>query len=200
MSGWWELINPMRDRFITGEVENGPHSLSALIPTLFMDTVNTVPYKRNIMNLDEANVKLLLNLSRLFFVGLTLYFLRWVPFKRNDDSISRYWELSYILIITPLIFPQQLCYSFLYILPSIAYILWYILASRKNVKGSRWNTPSIIILFLLFVSFVMLTLTSEDFIGRRNTEITYHFRIITFGTFTLIAILGLCIPPQRKYS
>ncbi|MBD0257534.1 MAG: DUF2029 domain-containing protein [Cytophagales bacterium] len=191
---WWAAINPASAARTAGEVENGPHGLPALIPTLFMRTTGNLPYHRHLLDLPYEQVFLILNAVRLLLISLTLYFLRTWPFRPSPSRPHTLYEVSYLLLVTPLLAPQQQKYAFFYLFPAVAYLVYFLLAYREGrttgFGASRYKG----VLVLLAGYFLLTTGTSDMFIGRPWNEVTQYYRLITYGTLLLIVPLALCRP------
>lgn len=131
---WWAVINPTNKENAL-EADLGTHSLVSLIPVYLTETHNKIDLNRNFIDLTPGQAILITNLIRLVFVAGTLFFLRSLPFKRNSDKLQTIWECAYLFLLTPLLFPHQQKYAFLYIMPAIIYLLYYLLV-RIRVEGS----------------------------------------------------------------
>ncbi len=191
---WWGAINPASAVRTAGEVENGPHGLPALIPTLFMRTAGQLPYRRHLLDLPYETVFLILNGARLLLVGLTLYFLRTWPFRPSPSRPHTLYEVSYLLLVTPLLAPQQQKYAFFYLFPAVAYLVYFLLAYREGRTAEFGAGRCKLVLALLAGYFLLTTGTWDLFIGRPWNEVTQHYRLITYGTLLLIGPLALCRP------
>jgi hypothetical protein len=190
---WWAEINPSQGNQYAIEADLGPHSLNALIPSLLMSTNGDLPVPRNILDLAPEIVLTIVRFSQLFFMAFTLYFTG-IRFRKSPSSLHSAWELSYLLMVVPLIFPHQQKYAFFLCLPAIMYITWYII----QVYNSRFTDFSRVKwrwgIALLTASFVLMTLTTDGLIGIAANKVTQHFKLITYGALILIAALALCHP------
>ena len=197
LSGWWSAINPANTAHL---IETGPQSqsLTSFIPTLLMPTSGQLPFKRNIANLNVKTVILILNLCRAFFILLTLYFTGFTIFKNAKTKIYEYWEIVYIVMIVPLIFPHQQKYDFFLIVPAVMYSVYFLIYQWKEHFVNFSKTKWIVVMSLLILSFMLNTLTSDLFIGMYRSIVTQHYRAITYGTILLIFVLALCHPKYLK--
>lgn len=184
---WWVVINPA-NKENSLESDLGTHSLVSLIPVYLTETHNKIDLKRNFIDLTPAQAVLITNIIRLVFALATLFFLRSLPFKRNTDKLQTIWECAYLFLITPLLFPHQQKYAFLYILPAIIYLLYYLLIMFK-VSGS--NGFILLTVFslnaLIFTPFI-----SSDLLGRYAYDVLQHFRILSVSTIGLCLLLAIC--------
>lgn len=190
LSDWFATINPSNKEW-TIEAENGPSSLVALVPVYLTDTVGVLSFKRNFLNLSLDQATLILNVVRLFFVGLTLFFLRTMPFKSVNSNIRQFWEMSYLFIVTPLIFPHQQIYAFVYIIPAFIYLSWYLVVNWAEIKA-KMNVLSWVLLGI--VAFNFSPLVGRDIITSRVYEVLLYLRILPMAVILLIPLLWICRP------
>ena len=163
-----------------------------------MNTEGMLELKRNLLHLSMDNAMLALQLVRLSLIVLTLYFLRWPPFKRLTDELLEFRALAYIFLMVPLIFPHQQKYAFVFMLPAAVFIAYHLVARWNKKKGmfitSRYGTIGI----LFGLSFALTTLTTDGLIGRELNHITQHYKLITWGALLLIVPLILIKPVLKK--
>ncbi|SOD96975.1 glycosyltransferase family 87 protein [Spirosoma fluviale] len=190
---WWLVINP-------GNAENsieadlGTHSLVSLIPVYLTETHNKINIDRNFLSLTADQAVFVTNLIRLVFVAVTLYFLRSLPFKRNTNKLQTVWECSYLFLVTPLLFPHQQKYAFLYIAPAIIYLVYYLLVSFRIKSQNRYLLLTIFAVnALVFTPFI-----SSDLMGRYPYDVLQHFRILTVSTIGLCFILAFCTAQKLR--
>ncbi len=107
-------------------------------------------------------------------------------------------EISYLLLIIPLIFPHQQKYTFLLALPALYYISYFLLISYKKGAGGINTKKYYTILTLFILSFILVTLTTDGIIGRNLNLITQHYKAITYGAIILIFNLILCKPTDLQ--
>lgn len=190
---WWAEINPTEGNQYAIESDLTPHSLNALIPSLFMPTNGDLPITRNILSLSQDTVMIILRAVQLFFVGFTLYYTG-IRFRKPASPIHTAWELSYLLLVVPLIFPHQQKYAFFLCLPAIMYITWYLLEIHNKefatLPKRQWKT----VIAMLTLSFLLMTVTTDGLIGLTAYKITQHFKLITYGAIILVAALTICHP------
>jgi len=197
----WNLLNPTDREHILDVGERSFHSLSTLLATLLVEGAgdhHTLPIKRNIANITVEQLEIIINLVRGILVLATLYFLRSVPFTKTNSKIQKLYERGYILLLVPLIFPHQQHYSFLFIFPAVAYLIYYLLSmyresnlhSNNNRRRNNWRIS--LTLLLLIVYF----LTNSHFILGEFRHIYDHFKTLTYGALLLLILLAAC-PPKR---
>ena len=154
---WFAVINPANKEWLV-EAEDGPSSLVALIPVYLTNTVGKLSFKRNFADLPFEQVSLILNVVRFMFVMLTLAFLGTLPFKTIKGNTRQFWEMCYLFLAIPLLYPHQQQYAFLYISPALIYIAWYFVVNWDAIKPKMnflhgWRLPlwALILLPLLGV-------------------------------------------------
>jgi hypothetical protein len=111
----WQLINPLNNAHILDDSERSFHSLTSLLSILLVENAGnkySLDISRNIADISLENLKLIIAAVRLFFVIGSLYFIKSYPFKKPSSKLQEYYELSYIFLVIPLIFPHQQHYAF----------------------------------------------------------------------------------------
>jgi hypothetical protein len=190
---WFILINPGNKEW-TIEAEDGPNSLVALIPVYLMDTTGVLTFKRNLTDLPFQQVSLILNLIRLCFVLLTFAFLRTFPFKGIKNKIRQFWEMCYIFIAVPLLYPHQQQYAFVYIIPAFVYLSYFFIVNWNVIK-QKMSTPLWMIIFVIGVNFSPLI--GRDVISSYAFEVLLYLRILPIAVILLIPILWICRPKKE---
>ncbi|MDI1354871.1 MAG: glycosyltransferase family 87 protein [bacterium] len=186
----WKLLNPTNVVHILDTNERSFHSLTTYFATLLVkdcQDVYALPLRRNIADISLVSLNLVITMSRLALILFAIYFLGSKPFKSVTSHLQRLYELSYICLITPLIFPHQQLYAFFYILPASAYLLFFLVATRAHHIMKMGLTVSMIIIYFLTNAHVIL--------GQFNHYYN-HFKILTYGVFVLIVVLALYKPKK----
>ena len=192
---WWSVINPAHTEQLI-ETELGVHSLTALIPSLLTKTENKLNFYVNLFEVGSVTTIYILNAIRLFLIFLTLYFLKWPPFKKASSRIQELRELAFILLLIPLIFPHQQKYAFLLAIPAQFY-LSYFMVKYYSCKNSIIHKPRwFFLLFTVCFSFILMTLSSDGLIGKNWYTLSQHYKLITWGALTLIVSL-IMLAPKR---
>ena len=193
---WFHVINPANAEW-TIEAEDGPSSLVAMIPVYITDTIGVLSFKRNFVNLPFATVAIILNAVRLIFVWLTLLFLRSMPFTKSKSKLQQFWEISYLFIAVPLIFPHQQPYAFVYIIPAFVYLSWYFITHwprlKQKIKWAGW-------ILLTLLAFNFSPLIGRGMIGSHFFEVLLYLRVLTFAVIGLAIVLFICTPHQEIRS
>jgi len=192
MVDWWHLINPLQERHVLDTEETSFHGLTNVIPVFTLaenPESRALAVPRNIFSLEESTVKTLVHLSRLSVILFTLWFVGWRPFRRMGQASRTFYEVSYILLAVPLVFPHQQSYAFLLAMPAFAWII-YVWIERVILVGKRpswyeWTALSI----------VALTFNLALWLGIYAAWYN-HFKVLTFGTLILAGMLAFYKPKQ----
>jgi len=191
---WFAIINPLNKEW-TIEAEDGPSSLVALIPVYLTKTTGVLTFKRNFADFTFAQVFMILNIVRLLFVLLTLAFLHSLPFKNIQDPVRRFWEMGYLFILVPLIFPHQQQYAFVYITPAFVYLSWYFVTNLEIIRPKMnffyWAILAIIV-------FNFSPLIGRDTITSHFFEVLLYLRILPMAVIMVIPILWICRPSLKE--
>jgi hypothetical protein len=190
---WFSVINPTNKEW-TIEAEDGPSSLVALIPVYITKTTGVLTFKRNFLNLQFNQVLIVLNCIRAAFVALTLVFLNTRPFKEIKSSIRSYWEMCYLFIVIPLIYPHQQQYAFLYIAPAFIYLSWYFVMNWEIIKAKMSVLHWVILAVILFN---FSPLIGRDVITSHFFEVLLYLRILPMAVILLIPVLWICRPRKE---
>ncbi len=194
----WHLLNPTNKEHIFDTAERSFHSLTTFLTVLLVQNCgdeHALPIKRNIADIPAEQLTLVITLVRLFFITLTLYFLRSKPFTKVRSKLQGLYEISYICILIPLVFPHQQHYAFFFIFPATTYLIFYTLflfyqsdslKTEKNFRKKKTALVSTLILIFLITS-------SHLILGQFGNHYD-HFKIITYGVLLLIPLLALCRP------
>ncbi len=190
LSSWWNLVNPTTSKNILDVDERSFHGLSTLLATLLVKNVPdnlALPIKRNIADISLTQLTWILNITRLTLITFSLYFFRTRPFVPVKDKLHAYWELSYLLLLVPLIFPHQQYYAFLFIMPAVCCILYYLVGNYKIMSPIKFR------MLIIGCSISYLACNLSLLLGVFNVYY-WHFKILTYGALLIIPMLALCVP------
>lgn len=177
---WAALINPANQIHVLDVDERSFHGLSTLLSTLFVEHVPDVyalPIKRNIADVSLETLSKLILGARLLLVMFTLYFLKLPFFVKAKNSFLSCVEISYILLLVPLIFPHQQHYAFLFAIPAFGVLLYALFRAGQK----KWLRILLILVALAFNLKLLL--------GAFNPYYD-HFKIITYFALLLIPMLA----------
>lgn len=189
---WGALINPLNTNHILDVDERSFHGLSTLLSVLLVEHVPdtfALKIKRNILDISLQQLKYTLMIARLCLVTFTLYFMRTLPFKEPINTAYRYREMSYILLLIPLIFPHQQHYAFLFIIPAFAYCVFYMIRYYHAMSSLKRNSV------IIMLSLIYIVVNLKLLLGEYNYYYE-HFKILTYGALLLILVLGM-LQPKR---
>lgn len=179
---WWKSINPLNNEHILDINERGFHSLSALISALFTDQLGNegnLQLKRNILNLNPQTIEIILNVLRVTIILYTLKILSGKPFSKLKSLPIAYYELAYILLVTPLIFPHQQVYGFVFAIPAIFYLVYELLSQF-------WKTKKLGPFHILFI--IASLFTSSIILLGFIKPLLFHFKILTYGILLFLIV------------
>ena len=190
---WINIINPLNEKYNSAQnIESYRlHGLSALIASYFSKNDNGT-FQILISPLSNEVVRAIINVTRLFLILLSIFF---ISNKHNKStSASRYFaiEISYLLLITPLIFPQQNKWAFVYLIPAFAIIFLHLI-----MKGWKEKYVSI---SLLAIIFALTTLTTDGIIGKSLGYYAECLKLLTIGTLLIIPLLMLVKSNSKNLS
>ena len=147
-------------------------------------------------------------------IVLTFYFLRTKPFQKSTSQQHFLWELSYIFLIIPLIYPHQQIYAYVFAIPAVFYINDYLffllIRKRENTannlqrrfKSSLFNIKlftkrewCIFLLMIIVFIFAPYRIWFHNMIFAEGIlrYFTYDMLILL-----LVPILALCIPKKTE--
>jgi hypothetical protein len=181
---WWKIINPSQKQHMF-EAGIGPHSLSALIPVYLLPTVGEMSQKRHVLDLNEQAVSTIIQIARLFFLLVSLFFLRSLPFQRIKNKLQIFYEFSYFLLLIPLIMPHQQKYNFLLVIPLLSYLLYFFLQTIQQKQNVSYYLKLIV---FIIISLPYSPLYGSDILGKNLFELSQHFRVLTMSTILLVPI------------
>jgi hypothetical protein len=192
ITSWWRLINPTNTIHNLDVDERSFHSLSTLLATLLVENVPdkfALKIHRNIVNISYEQLVLVLNITRLIFISFTFYFLQTKPFTCKITSMHRFVEISYILLLVPLLFPHQQDYAFLFIMPAVTCIIYCLITERSTLTNFKFSA----IVVVLALSYILCNIT---LLYGQYREYYDHFKLLTYGALLIIPLLALCYPPK----
>jgi hypothetical protein len=196
----WLLINPMNHEHILDISERKFGSLTSLLSTLLVtDCIsnNGLTLKRNIADISFENLNIIINIVRGAFMLFTLYFLRTMPFKKINLNIQKLYEISYICLIIPLIFPHQQYYAFFFIFPASTYLLFYLVYfyfhKEENQNCKYFKFKKITLITMLSISFF---LTNSRFLLGVFSDYYDHYKTLTYGVLLLVILLAIYKPDK----
>jgi Glycosyltransferase family 87 len=125
---------------------------------------------------------MLLNTLRLILLAGSLWLLPRIPQR------SCWPFYAYLLLITPLIFPHQQAYAFLFTVPAVAVALGGALAPVRSDPSRRLG------LVLLVTPIVLLLGSAHVILGSAGYAFAQQAKMITWGSLVLVAVLFIARP------
>lgn len=185
----WALIDPTSARHVLDEEEPSFQSLGSML-SAFLSTEgggpNTLDLPRTVLALHARAIGSLLLLGRLLFIALALWFLELPPFRPARDRLHAWWETSYLLLCSALIFPHQQHYALLLAAPAVAWICFHTVARGGRPVG-----------WLLLCTLSYLLLNAFLLAGEFTREL-WHYKVPGFAVLLLIAMLAWCTPAKAR--
>lgn len=188
LQSWWKVINPASNENLL-ETEKLYQSLTSAIPVLLTDNTLYMGFKRNILNTSLQTAQVITNIFRVVLIMITLLFLSTKPFKKANTKLNIYWELCYILLITPLIFPHQHKYAYFFLLPCFIYLIYFIIIKYKEFS-------KILLTFIILITIPFTPIIGKDVIGGFLFDLFQFYRIMVYASILLIPVLYYCNPDK----
>lgn len=190
---WFASINPTDTEAAFDMNNNKNQGISSWISSLFIAEIrhseSSVFIKRYITDLKPNTVFYMIQGTRLALVAFTLYFLKFPPFTKVKNTGLHFREISYLLLVIPLIFPQQRSYNFLFLWPTITYLIYGLQTNAFELKsGKKW------IMAVLILALIILNL--ELLLGAYR-KYYWHFKTLTYATFILLGLLAFLKPKSE---
>lgn len=187
LKSWWHIINPANTHHVMDVDERSFHSLTTLLTTLFVEHPPdplAMPLKRNIADVSVETLSKIIWGVRLAFIGCTLFFLRTWPFKKAGSQLQATAEVSYLLLLVPLIFPHQQHYAFLFAVPAFAVVFYFLVREYSKPALTAWRATA----FCAGLSFLLCSL--KLLLGEFNNYYE-HYKLLTYGALLLVVLLAL---------
>ena len=183
---WWAQIDPDSEVNAFDMNSRKNHGVSAWLASLFIDGIrheeSTIELRRHLIDIAPESVKAIILMARLFLAGFMLYFLRSLPFRSQNNQLHQLWEISYLLLVIPLLFPQQRIYNFLFLLPAMSYIIYHLLRWPERYKRIRY----LAILGIVLLNFELILGAFRYYY--------WHFKTLTYATIAILIALALIKP------
>lgn len=195
----WDLLSPVNTKHVLDVSETTFHSLTTLLSVLLVEdarNISSQDFPRNIMDIGYQSLEIIIHTVRGLLILFTLYFMQSWPFKSAGSKLQIFYELSYIFLITPLIFPHQQHYAFFFVFPAISYISFY--ALYQMYVNPSYQIRKTKKLFYIFYFILIYFLLNSHFILGEYRYIYDHYKTLTYGVILIIPLLAICKPQQIK--
>jgi hypothetical protein len=181
LDGWWGNINPLEQQHILDFAHAG---IPALITAIFhLDVLQQSPLFLNQLN--EEEIGWIINTLRVVLIGFTFFFLRTRPFKRTSN-LHQLWELGYLFLVIPLIFPHQQNYSLLMLWPAVIYLVYYFYQKHGTYRAR--DKRLLVVFALCFLAF-----NAGLYLGHFR-EFYNGIKLVTIANLLFIIPYSLCTP------
>ena len=189
---WWNGINPTQKE---NTLDFSRAGFASLVTALFHSQKGeTRPIF--LTQFSQETIVYITNGLRLFVVIFTLYFLRTLPFQKVKSNLHRVWEMGYLFLVTPFLFPHQQNYAYFYIYPAVVYLIYFFYKKIKT-HGHFRNLPKRdkTFLYVLGVSFLMMS--AELFLGEFRT-FYIDIRLMTWAAILVLIVYSMCPPVSEN--
>ena len=194
LSEWWSGINPSQKENVLDFSRAG---IGSLVTALFHSQEGEIRPIFLIQLSMEAIVFITSGL-RLFLAVFTLYFLRTLPFQKAKSNLHRLWEVGYLFLVIPFLFPHQQNYAYFFVYPAVVYLM-YIFYKKIKTRGSFWllTWKCKILLGILGVSYLMMS--AELFLGEFRT-FYIDIRLMTWSAILILVVVALAANSKKERS
>lgn len=204
LQNWFATINPTNSKYVF-ENNQGTISLNSIIPAYFFEfenpTIVPLGLKRLIFPVSQPLLSVILQAVRVLFLFSVLIPLFYQYKHQKSGSLYLLWEVSYLLLISSLIFPHQQKYVLLYLVPAGAYMLLYILhvVRIKPKLLLKHKIIAVLSSVLLFIAAIM----GRDIVGSFVLDIYDYYRgagliVVAFSVFLLLVKPDFLIEMSNK--
>lgn len=179
---WWSGIDPSQTENVLDWSRAG---FGSLVTALFHSQEGeTRPIF--ITQLSMASIVFITNGLRLFIAIFTLYFLRTLPFQEAKNNLHRLWEVGYLFMVIPFLFPHQQNYAYFFLYPAVVYLMYIFYKKREESGEFRFlKRKDKILLGMLAVSFMMMS--AELFLGEFRT-FYIDIRLMTWAAILVLIV------------
>ena len=183
LGSWVEIINPT-SALRTFEYDLTQHGLPSLVPSLLMDLPDKIAIRRNILELAPETVGTILKVCQLGILAIAAvrlypWFLKGEQGQQANNAQERFLSLAIMLAVVPLVAPQQQKYAFLFAVPLLAATVAHLFASGQR----RTYLLSCVAIVVWLLGSV---LSDTVFLGVPLSQVTQHFKTITWATLVLV--------------
>lgn len=190
LEAWWSNVSPTKH---ASALDFNKGGIGAIITAMFYQEPRH-QYLLFITMLSESSIQLISHSFRLFFILLTLYFLQTFPFRNSISKAHRFWEIGYLFLVTPIIFPRQQNYAFFYVLPALFYLVYYFYQEYKGLFTLGTAKKNRLI---LLIGLAYFALNAELLLGA-FMEFYISIKLVTWGAMLLMIPYAICQPKDLK--
>ena len=182
LSEWWSGINPSQKENVLDFSRAG---FGSLVTALFHSQKGeTRPIFLTQLSMEA--IVFITNGLRFFLAVFTLYFLQTLPFQKAKSNLHRFWEVGYLFLVIPFLFPHQQNYAYFFVYPAVVYLMYFFYEKMKEQGSFRvLNLRDKILLGVLGVSFLMMS--AELFLGVFRT-FYIDIRLMTWAAILILIV------------
>lgn len=190
----WALLDPATPRHILDEEEPSMISWGSLL-SAYLSTeggnVNTLDAPRNLARLSLQSITALVWAGRSLLALITLYFLRWPPFRAAKTPMHRFRELGYLFACTILLFPHQRPYSLFLSAPALVWLCRYAVEMSTG-QGAR---SFAVLAGMIFIYLGM----NANLIAGEWAHYYDHYKLLSFVVLLLLVLLARITPERMAH-
>lgn len=195
---WIEIINPQNSNYVFEDYNKGTQSLNAILPTYFFNSENAsnapADIKPQIAVVPYNTLVLVMQILRVMFILSSLLLIFYHFKQRKNKELYFFWEISYLALVSALIFPHQQTYSMLYFVPAGSYVILFILLVFR-VKWKVEFKYKVIAILATFLMFIM-AIQGRDIIGVYLYKMSEYLRV--FGLINIVFLIFLILIKPDK--
>lgn len=182
---WFNAINPAGNRYFF-ENDNACNSLNCVLPAFFYDFGNNEEirngFERKLLFISFGNLNLLLQLLRILLLAIIVYAVVWYYYcKKIKLELYLFWPIGIVCAVSLLIFPHQLKYSNLYVLPAGSYLIMYFIKTYGFIK--QISIVRIVSMYFISILLFLQAIMGRDFIGAFCVNILDYTHFLGISNF-----------------
>ncbi|MFT6715916.1 MAG: hypothetical protein ACJA0Q_000545, partial [Saprospiraceae bacterium] len=198
LENWKNKINPSGEKYMF-ENNNRCNSLNAMLPAYFHDfneegDDDKFDLRRVIVDVPQKSLEYTLQALRVTIALSILYLIFYNRKKRDTPSLYFFWEFSYLMLISFLLFPHQMKYALVNIIPACAYLILFAIHVIK--KKSIASTKERVIAYSSLVIILATALMGRDILGNHAINLLDYYHVLGINTMLLMIILPM-VKPDR---
>lgn len=195
---WKDKINPSGEKYMF-ENNNRCNSLNAILPAYFHDFKeqgedDKFDLPRVVLNVPQEQLAVVLQSLRVLLALSVLLLIFYRRRNRANPSLYFFWEFSYLMLVSFLVFPHQMKYALVCTLPAAAYLIIFAIYALKN-KSSATKKERIIAYSSLIILFVT-ALMGRDILGNHLINLLDYYHALGINTIILMLMLPLVKPDK----
>lgn len=191
---WLDIISLDSESGISRELYEHMHSFTSMSVSYLTQNNLYHGFDRHIASFSYEIVKIIVIFLVLISGICSLFFLRSFPFIQEQNKLKVWWEISYLLGVSILVFPMQQKYSFLFLFPTFLYVSFFYVHIKSN-KIIVSQTFKNCLIFAIVISLLLFLSTVDALFGHYVKGFSQYYKLSSFGCIILIIQLGF-LPPS----